>query len=325
MNDMVSGWRVLRSTSWFWRLVVVAGLVPGTAGLLGLFSSFHWVADLLSHFRVQYFLCLAGVALLLLVPGRWKTSALFGALAAINLWMIVPLYLGKTEQPLSSSAPIRIVFANVNTRWGDPERVAEVVGRFRPDVLVLEEVSEAWLAELAPVLSEYPSAVSRPREDNFGILLCSRFPFMQSRILSIGEAGVPSAMAEIETPSGRCTVLATHLCPPTGDRYYRWRNSQLAGLPSFVRQASSPVLLLGDLNVTPWSPFFRRLLRETGLKDSSRGRGPQATWPAFFPLLGIPIDQCLHSPSIAILRREVGSPIGSDHFPVILDVVLPSP
>jgi endonuclease/exonuclease/phosphatase (EEP) superfamily protein YafD len=116
--------------------------------------------------------------------------------------------------------------------------------------------------------------------------------------------------------------MATHPLPPAGRDYSRWRNNQLAQLPGWVHRATSPLLLLGDLNVSPWSSHFRRLLRESGLRDSSQGRGVLPTWPTFSPLLRIPIDHCLYSQGIAIVDRRTGPHVGSDHFPVIVDFVI---
>ena len=38
---------------------------------------------------------------------------------------------------------------NVNTRSGDPARIREAVRKADPDLLVLEEISSAWVRELA--------------------------------------------------------------------------------------------------------------------------------------------------------------------------------
>ncbi|MBU4198871.1 MAG: hypothetical protein KKG09_02950 [Verrucomicrobia bacterium] len=76
------------------------------------------------------------------------------------------------------------------------------------------------------------------------------------------------------------------------------------------------------MNVSPWSSHFRRLLRESGLQDSAQGRGVQPTWPTFSPLLLIPIDHCLHSPQIAIFKKQAGPSVGSDHYPVIVDFLI---
>ena len=207
----------------------------------------------------------------------------------------------------------------MNTGNRNFRAVAEAIRFFDPDLVVLEEVNSQWLSDLQPMLAGFAHVRSAPREDNFGIGIWSRFPAKDSRIVYIGQAGVPSIHAEFETPAGRLTVLATHPLPPAGREYSELRNNQLACLPEWVRQASSPVVLLGDLNVTPWNRYFRRLLREAGLRDSAQGRRVYPTWPAYNPLLYIPLDHCLYSGGVQIVDRQTGPRVGSDHLPVIVD------
>ena len=142
--------------------------------------------------------------------------------------------------------------------------------------------------------------------------------------MPIGNAEVPSVVAEMETPHGRCTVIATHPVPAICREYAAWRDGQLAELPGVVRRATSPVVLLGDLNSTPWGAHFRKLVHDSALRDSAQGRGVHPTWPAIDPLLRIPIDHCLLSPAIGLVDRQVGPDIGSDHYPLIVDFVLPA-
>ncbi|MCX6996820.1 MAG: endonuclease/exonuclease/phosphatase family protein [Kiritimatiellaeota bacterium] len=306
----------------WWGFLTAAGVMAGTASLLGFLGSCHWLLDLCSHFRVQYFLGLGVTALLLLMLRQRRAAAVFGALALVNLSMVLPLYFGKKPTPAAGGIPVRAMLINVNTRLGKAADVSAAIRRFNPDFVVLEEVSVPWLSDLKPVLAGYRYSVCEPRADNFGIALFSKFPCTRSRVAYIGDADIPSIIAEIETPRGWCTVLATHPLPPRSREYSGFRNGQLAALPRWVRRATSPVLLLGDLNTTPWNYYFKRLLAESGLQDSAQGRGVQATWPAFHPLLRIPIDHCLCSPEIGIVNRQVGPDVGSDHFPLIVDFVI---
>lgn len=303
-------------------LIAAAGTVAATASVLGFFGMYNWFFDLCSHFRVQYCLGLGVVAGLLLFPGKWRMAAVFGIFAMINLAVILPLYFWGEPVPAVNERSVRALLANVNTQTGDAAAVVTMIRRFDPDIIVLEEVNARWLADLESVLSGYKHTEQEPREDNFGIGLWSRYPFLHACIAYIGAAEVPSIVAEIETPQGRCSVVATHPLPPIGKVYSDLRNDQLAELPRWVRQAASPVVLLGDLNVTPWSSYFKRLLRESGLKNSSQGHGVLPTWPTFNPLLRIPIDYCLCSEGIKIVGRETGPDVGSDHFPVIVDFVI---
>lgn len=303
-------------------LLTVAGVVAGTASLLGFFGSLNWLLDLFSHFRVQYFLALAVITLPLLILRRRKTAAFFGTLALVNLGVVLPLYFGSIPEAACTGHSVRAMLVNVNTEFGNMESVADAISQFDPDIVVLEEVSTEWLSKLRPVLAAYNDSKCEPREDNFGIALYSKRPFTHSQIVDIGDAGVPSVVAEVDTACGKCTVLATHPLPPAGPVYSRQRDAQLAALPQHILRATSPVLLLGDLNVSPWSSHFGRLLQESRLKDSSQGRGVQPTWPTLMPLLLIPIDHCLHSPQISILRKEVGPTVGSDHYPLIVDFLI---
>lgn len=164
-----------------------------------------------------------------------------------------------------------------------------------------------------------------PREDNFGIAFFSKHPFLRSEIRDIGEADVPSVIAVMKLPDGPLTLIATHPLPPASQEYSRLRNDQLARLPEIVRQANSPVLLLGDLNATPWCSHFKQLLRQSGLRDSSQGRGVQGSWPTCLPILLIPIDHCLHTAGVQVIGRTTGPKVGSDHFPLVVDFVLAPP
>jgi len=76
---------------------------------------------------------------------------------------------------------------------------------------------------------------------------------------------------------------------------------------------------VGDLNSSSWSPAFRDLLRDAGLRDTRLGRGVQSTWPAWLPMVQIPIDHALVSPGVRVHGRFVGDRVGSDHLPVVLD------
>jgi endonuclease/exonuclease/phosphatase (EEP) superfamily protein YafD len=305
-----------------WDLITGCGEILLVATVAGFFGDLWWVLDLFSHFRVQYFVGLAAVALVLIFGRQFKKSAFFGVVAAVNMWTLVPLYSGKPLPPIDASRSYRALLMNVNTQTGQPERVAQAIRQLDPDFVVLEEVNDRWLSALASALRAYPYAKAEPRSDNFGIALFSKHPLARSEIRQVGEADVPSLIAEPELPAGRLTVVATHPLPPGSREYSRLRNDQLARLPALVKEGTSPVFLLGDLNVTPWCPQFKRLLRASGLRDSSEGRGVQGTWPTHFPILLIPIDHCLHSAGIEVAKRALGPNVGSDHYPLVVDFVL---
>jgi len=303
---------------WAWFLLTLSGTVASLATIIGFLGSFSWFFDLFSHFRVQYVLGLLVLGMVMWVGRRRKTSALFLLLAVVNLGIVLPLYFAKQTIDAKISSPLRAMLINVNTSMGDVARVRTVVEAENPDILVLEEISARWLADLAWLTNTHPHILVEPREDNFGIAIYSKFPLQNGRIIDVGEADVPSIIATVQTEKGNLCVVATHPLPPFGKDYSHLRNEHLEQLPYFLT-TPHPILLLGDLNVTPWNHHFRKLLKATGLRDSSKGFGYQPSWPSHAPLFLIPLDHCLHSKEITIVDRRIGQNVSSDHYPLIVD------
>ena len=302
-------------------LVIAAGVVACAATLFGFLGRYWWFFDLFSHFRVQYVIGLLVLSVLLLFGRYRRTATAFLLFACMNLTQILPLYFGGSTCGAAESPSLRAMLINVNTVSGDPARVRDVVSAASPDILVLEEISSGWMSHLAWLTNSHPYSCTEPREDNFGIGVFSKHPLSETEITYIGKAGVPSVVVTVRIGNADLRIVATHPLPPGNRDYSRWRNDQLDQLPDHVR-STLPVLLLGDLNVTPWNYHFRQLLARTGLQDSAKGYGVQPTWPSFSPFLRIPIDHCLHSPEIAILDRRIGDNVSSDHYPLIVDFVI---
>jgi endonuclease/exonuclease/phosphatase (EEP) superfamily protein YafD len=120
-------------------------------------------------------------------------------------------------------------------------------------------------------------------------------------------------------------LIVSHPLPPGSAEYSRLRNDQLRALAAKVRESNVPTIVLGDLNATPWSPYFRELLRASGLRNTSQGRGLYGSWPAGLPIGRIPLDHCLVSPSLHVMDKQLGPQVGSDHLPVVIDLQIPAP
>jgi len=97
------------------------------------------------------------------------------------------------------------------------------------------------------------------------------------------------------------------------------RDRQLREVGRIAAELPRPLILLGDLNITSWSPHFQDLLESSGLRDSRLGWGIQPTWPANPWLLRIPIDHALVSRDVRVIARRTGPAIYSDHRPIVLD------
>ena len=294
--------------------VAAALAVLGTA--LGFLARFWWVFDLFSHWRAQYFIALALATALFVPLKRRRTAACCAVLAALNLFTILPLYFGGTHG--DGGQTLRVTLSNVYTHRGDPVRTLEVLRELRPEIIVLLEISEQWTEALEPLHKTHPHYREVPLENNFGIGIYSVHPFLSIETLYLAQSKQPSFFAVVDTPLGPVTVIATHTLPPMSGRYSALRNAQLSDVADLAAATQGPVLLIGDLNVSPWSPYFKDLVRQSGLLDSARGNGIQPTWPTYNPAFFIPIDHCLHSPDLAVRKRFTGPATGSDHYPLSL-------
>jgi endonuclease/exonuclease/phosphatase (EEP) superfamily protein YafD len=58
------------------------------------------------------------------------------------------------------------------------------------------------------------------------------------------------------------------------------------------------------------------------LRDSQLGFGVQPSFPTFSWAIRIPIDHCLVSPEVVVLDRKLAPSVGSDHFPVMVELAL---
>lgn len=286
--------------------------------LIGYLGALHWTLDLFSHFRVQYLQIALLIAGFSLWGRRNKRAVALLAIAAFNYAPVLPFYFGKP--PVATEKPVRIMQLNLSAaNTNDTDWVLRGITNAQPDLVVLAEVTPDWAFELAQIASQYPHHILKPQEGCFGIALLSKYPLEHERIVRIGPAGVPSIIADAYLPQGTVSLIATHPLPPISAEYAKKRNLQLAALPDVVHEQKHPVLLIGDLNTSPWSFYFTRLRRASGLKNSMQGFGFQPTWPARHPFLRIPLDHVLHSPEIIIHNRTVGTALGSDHLPLIVD------
>jgi endonuclease/exonuclease/phosphatase (EEP) superfamily protein YafD len=303
-----------------WRVLFCFTCLGGLATIAGFFGKLSWLFEIPSHFRVQYLFCLLPFLIAFLIGKKYKFALVAGLFVLINAVTILPLYFGST-QVSPRATRLRAMLLNVNSANHQHDRVVDVIRQENPDFFLVMEVTGTWLDKLTELLPEYQYKVSRARHDNFGIAFFSRLEPEKMEIQQIGSS-VPSVLARLKYSNGSLTVIGTHPLPPVGADYAFSRNRQISELAQMARQISGPLVLLGDLNMTSWSPHFSDLLEGSNLRDSRQGFGVQPSWPDGLFFLYVPIDHCLVSKEIEVADRRVGPSIGSDHFPVTIDLAL---
>ncbi|MFT5127248.1 MAG: endonuclease/exonuclease/phosphatase (EEP) superfamily protein YafD [Rhodothermales bacterium] len=305
-------------------VVGAATCLAGLAAVLACFGRFSWIPDVAGSFRSQY-LIVSAMGVGLYIHRRAKIpSCLAIAIMLINGAVILPRYAGRVLP--CEGTQIRLLSANVYSANTDHASLLSLIEIEDPDLILLMEVNQRWIQALEPLRQKYPHHIERPRADNFGIAFYARVPLEQLDIVRLGDADVPTVQARLTHEGGAWNLIATHPVPPTGKQYWDWRNQQLAEIATLsqsLQAAGEQVVVLGDLNAPPWSYYFRRLLSDAELRDASNGYGVGITWPANSWLFGIPIDHCLVSSDTRVCDRRNGPAIGSDHYPIVVDLALP--
>lgn len=303
-------------------VVEMATVGAGAATLGALGAAQAWPLELLSHFRVQYAVALTILAgaLLMLRARTWAAAAVI--LLAVNAWVVAPFVLpigARVDCAIDAGAPsLKLASINVYSGNPTPQRVLEYIDATDPDVVVLLEVTPEWEQRLTALAARYPHSAVQSRAGNFGIALFSRHPLHGLEYVPLSRDN-DAISAGIELGDGRVHVVAAHPFPPAGGRGAELRNRQLRELAVHVAQLGRPCVVAGDLNITPFSPYFDSFLAAGGLRDPRRGQGVLPTWPSQRWPLWIPIDHCVVSAGIAA-RITVGPDVGSDHRPLLAEL-----
>ena len=306
-------------------LVAVPAAALAVVSLAAFFGEWIWWLDVLANFRAQYAVALVvlGAALVLT---KWRRTG-YGvlAIAAVNIVVVLPLFVGFPGSGEAGAPTIRVMSFNLLSTNDSFGEVIEYINATDPDLVLLHEASRPWEVAMDSAAFEYE--IIRPRSDDliFGTLVLVKGE--RVRAVSYGFAETQPRAVEITyQPTGWTTslsVLSTHPLAPTEQHRAELRDAQLAFAGEWAGDQVGTFFVAGDFNATPWSAPFRKMIAASDLINSQSGYGLQPSFPVTSPLvLRIPIDHLLHSPDLIVLDRQLGPAMGSDHFPLLVDLQL---
>jgi endonuclease/exonuclease/phosphatase (EEP) superfamily protein YafD len=304
---------------WLDRLLIAFAALLVLAHLAPLGAKLSWVVELTAHFRVQYLAATAVLLVPLALRRLYRVSAALVLASSISAAVVVP-YLPLGSPADSGGASIKVLSVNISFGRFSPRRLLELIREEDPDVLVAQELTPYADKELAELDTAFPYRYELPADGPNGIGVWSRLEFEDVKPLAL--ARLPAIQARIRSPSGTFTVLGVHLSAPTSPRRAESRNVELRELAARVAAIDGPVIVAGDFNITPYSPYFADFLAGTGLKDARRGRTLSASWPTASWIAGIPIDHVAASDGFSILSHRRLPDFGSDHYGIVVDVAL---
>ena len=256
-------------------------------------------------------------------------GAYFFAVPLTEDWTGEPRrYTEPGEYMLEMSTPkIRIATFNTGVGLASAEAIADFLEETRPDIVVLVELTDRVAAALVPLCEKrYPYRALYP-DGIDGKAVLSRYPILTEALIRLRD-GRPTLQVELDVNGQSVELMAVHFSPSIGvlDRGAA-AGRDLEQLSSLL-DPNGPSIMAGDFNTTERSPSHVRLV-EAGFGDSFAevGWGLGRTFPMFGRYFGLPIgrfmriDYVWHGAALKATRAFVGRDLGSDHLPVIADLV----
>jgi endonuclease/exonuclease/phosphatase (EEP) superfamily protein YafD len=329
--------------NWLSLRAWVSFLAGGTeiATLLGFAGRLWWGFSFLDHPRPQYSLVLF-VALLVGLTSRqsWQWHLLWLLPLTLNLWLLSPLFIfpspASALSSLTSSTPappsFRILHATLDHDNPDLNPAIQFLNQQRVDVLSLLEVTPESLVQLQAGLNHYRLVAAEPRNNSHGsawfISTQSSQPIqMRShQVIHLpADSDRPLLTTTLSIAGQEIVFLCFHTIRPRSAGTVAYQRVEFEALNQWshklLQTGQGHGIVVGDFNSTPWSESVRQVLRESGLLNSQQGFGLQPTWHSVLPtFLRIPIDYCLHTPSLITKQRTIGPNIGSDHLPIVVEL-----
>lgn len=296
--------------------------------LVAIFSigSLFWQSyplELFSSFRAYYLLAAIGIAIACLICQFKGFSAkvplwlALGLIAFNSVW-IVPWYL--PHAPQAAENRIRVLTFNINVKNREWDAIARAIRDVNPDVATIVESSPESKVELSQRLADRLPFVYRTTEG--GLTILSRSPLIspQTRTFDHGTALITS----LQIDQSVVELIAVHPTVPILPNWFKRRNAFLEEIAAFLQQTpQTPHILLGDFNLTLWSPYYARLIRSTKLHNTRSGFGVEPSWVeaasyARYPgwvaaPVKIPIDHILVSSEFKVLDCHSLKAANADH------------
>jgi endonuclease/exonuclease/phosphatase (EEP) superfamily protein YafD len=318
------------------RLLIGLCTIPIAGTLLSLSRRTHWLFRMWDFPRMQ-------IATLAAVSGaayvrrfgvrRASDRALVAGTGAVVAWQLykihpyTPLVRPAVKRARENADPgnrITLMMTNVLMDNRQYQRLINTVRRANPDVILAVEGDGGWDRALQPLFRQYPYAVRRPLDNFYGMTLLSKLPLVEPRVEYLVQDDIPSIHTRVRLRSGVEIMLhGLHPRPPEPlhDEPSSPRDAELVIVGKAIRDDSGgPTIVAGDLNDVAWSDTSELFVRISGLLDPRVGRGFYNSFNANNPLFRYPLDHVFHSKHFELVRLERLPHIGSDHFPILIEL-----
>jgi endonuclease/exonuclease/phosphatase (EEP) superfamily protein YafD len=212
---------------------------------------------------------------------------------------------------------MRVAFSNV---WcANPNLAKTIAGlhKIGADVLALAEVPPKQVDSLLRAFPDFSHVHTGATNAMGSLLLLSKHPLTDQETVNEGACSNRPFIRVSLASTVPCTVFVAHTTAPFSLQRRRHRDDQIRSIADRARSASSPVIILGDLNADRKSAAVKDLLRDSTLRDARTGIPRTNTWPSFLPIWAI--DHIIHSHTLDLRSFATHLIPWTDHRAVSAD------
>lgn len=289
--------------------------------------------------RIQFFIISLTSLLLLITTTKkryWYTYAAVAALCVgllingtflIHYTSLVPVVVPATQEQNASDSPFSLLLANVQMSNKKAQPLINLIATKKPDLILAMEVDEWWNKQLKILEKEYPYSQHTINELAYGMVLYSKFPLKRVEVDYLNNKKVPSFESTIAlNKSKNISFHSIHPVPPTHFENLPdnagQKETALKELGQEIKGRKFPTLVAGDLNDVIWSYVDEITNTENILFDVRVGRGFYNSFNAENIFIRWPLDHVFVTKEFRLKKLERLPKIGSDHFPLYVELVL---
>jgi endonuclease/exonuclease/phosphatase (EEP) superfamily protein YafD len=303
--------------------------------LVPLIRSDRWYVRIFDYPRSQKFWVSLGILIAFIPLAEWTRNhdMVFLGLIFLNIiylltqiWDYTPLASIQMKKNKDANAPaIRILIANVFQDNRAYDQCCRMIHHYDPDIILLVETDHKWARAINLSLKEYGYQIKQPQDNTYGMLVFSRLEIVKHTLRFLVENDIPSITADIKCKDGKLFRLyCLHPKPPVPNESEdsTERDAEILIVGKEASKCKLPVIVAGDLNDVAWSFTTSLFLKVSGLLDPRIGRGFFSTFHAKYRLFRWPLDHVFCSSHFYLNNLQRLPTIGSDHFPILIDVGL---
>ncbi|MGE5656272.1 MAG: endonuclease/exonuclease/phosphatase family protein [Actinomycetota bacterium] len=306
-----------------------------------------WVVAFASNFIPGIFLPLFMVPFIAL--GSGKQHRWFFISSSIACFLILGWVHLKYWSPQAISAnnfPQSLKILTLNSSWNKttPASLIALIEEQQPELVFLQEITAIHYNQAFPKLKTlYPYQAGAP-----GLALLSKYPILFNEIIHLAGHREFQERAILQINQQRVVVYNMQATAPwirfhkiiPGMKFklpvyeYGDRTAEIQDLLKRIQQETEPAIVVGDFNMNDQAQDYSVLAAVLQDAFQQSGRGFGFTWPHGWPLnflikrshwqLNYPLfrlDYIWYSQQWRSKSTEVVSPTGSDHLPVVTELV----